>query len=96
MYVAGAQIFLRVLPVCWCKKVENHWFILFFNISRMVDFHTVVVSCRESHVVQSPLAKAVGCIVRHVIKVGVLLAPSEKPTFRKLSNVSMCIQSVAG
>jgi len=36
------------------------------------------------------------CIVRHVSKVGVLFAPSKKPTFQKLSDVFMCIQSVAG
>jgi len=72
------------------------WFILFFNISRMVEFHTVVVRCRESHVLQSSLAKAIACIVSHVSKVGILFAPNKKPTFRKLSNVSMCIQSVAG
>jgi len=39
---------------------------------------------------------AIACIVRHVSKVGVLFTPSKKPTFQKLSNVSMCIQSVAG
>ena len=38
----------------------------------------------------------IACIVRHVSKVGVLFAPSKKPTFQKLSNVSMCIQLVAG
>jgi len=26
------------------------WFILFFNLSRMVDFHTAVVRWRETHV----------------------------------------------
>jgi len=62
----------------------------------MVDFHTVVVRCRESHGLQSPLAKAIACIVRHVSKVSVLFAPTKKPTFQKLSNVSMCIQSVSG
>jgi len=46
-------------------------------------------------VLQSQLAMAIACIVRHVSKVGVLFAPSKKPTFQKLPNVSMCIQSVA-
>jgi len=34
---------------------------------------------------------AIAYIVRHVSKVGVLFAPSKKPTLQKLSNVSMCI-----
>jgi len=77
----------------WCWMMR---FILFFNLSRMVDFHTAVVRWRESYVLQSPLAMAIAYTVRHVSKVGVLFAPRKKPTFQKLSNVSMCIQSVAG
>jgi len=60
----------------------------------MVEFHTAVVRLR---VAPNSVAVSYGyCIVRHVSEVGVLFAPSKKPTFQKLSNVSMCIQSVAG
>ena len=86
----------KILFITWEFWCWMMWFILFFNFSRMVDFPTAVVRWREWHVLQSPLAMAVTYIVRHVSKVGVLFAPSKKPTFQKLSNVSMCIQSVAG
>ena len=86
----------KILLITWEFWCWVMWFILFFNLSRMVDFYTAVVRWRESHVLQSPLAMAVAFNVRHVSKVGVLFAPSKKPTFQKLSNVSMCIQSVAG
>ena len=86
----------KILLITWEFWCWTMWFILFFNLSRMVDFDTAVVRWRESHVLQSPFAMAIACIVSHVSKVDVLFAPSKKPTFQKLSNVSMCIQSVAG
>jgi len=86
----------KILLITWEFWCWMMWFILFFNLSRLVDFHTAVVRWRESNVLQSPLAMAIAYIVRRVSKVGVLFAPSKKPTFQKLSNVSMCIQSVAG
>ena len=45
------------------------------------------------HVLKSPLAMAIACIVRHVSKVGVLFAPSKKPTFQKLSIMCLCVFS---
>ena len=62
----------KILLITWEFWCWMMWFILFFNLSRMADFHTAVVRWRESHELQSPTAKAIACIVRHVSKVGVL------------------------
>ena len=78
----------KILLITWEIWCWMMWFILYCNLSRMVDFHTAVVRWRELHVLQSPLAMAIACIVRHVSKVGVLFAPSKKPTFQNQSKAS--------
>ena len=62
----------KILLISWEFWCWMMWFILFFNLSLMVDFHKAVVRWRESHVLQSPLAMAIAYIVRRVSKVGVL------------------------
>ena len=56
----------KILLIAWEFRCWMMLFILFFNLSRMVDFHTAVVRWCELHVLKSPLAMAIACIVRHV------------------------------
>ena len=62
----------KILLITWEFWCWMMWFILFFNLSLMVDFHKAVMRWRESHVLQSLLAMAIAYIVRRVSKVGVL------------------------
>jgi len=66
----------------------------FCFLSRMVDFNTTF-RCDVSRTTLVA-ARYSCCIVWHVSKFGVLFVPSKKATTLKLSNVSMCIQSVVG
>ena len=49
----------KILLITWEFWCWMMWFILFFNLSRMVDFHTAVVRWCESDRLQSPLAMAI-------------------------------------